>query len=154
MRVSSFGVLALALLALPAQALASGYIPGPPVAPKTFPSFAACKAELDRRHAEDMEGAGATPEPIENGGTRQKLVETKGVVSLGPSQAAYDAIVGYQIRFIDRARDSIVTNFSYQDVKLLCKGRVLTSTYGAGYYLPGYERLREGQTTIDPPAPK
>ena len=154
MRVSIPGGLALALLTLPAQALASGYIPGVPMAPKTFPSFAACKADLERRHVEDMDGAGATPEPIENGGTRQKLVETKGVVSLGGAKAAYDAIVGYQIRFIDRERDSIVTNFSYQDVKLICKGRVLNGTYGSGYYLPGYQRLREGQTTIDPPAPK
>ena len=139
-RIAQFASIACALAAGAAQA--SGHMPGLPVPPRSFDSYAACKAHLQDMHRADLASATDRPEEIRPGVTRQILVDTQGVTETGREQASYSAKVGAQIRSRDEARGYIQSNYSYDEKSYACDGRALTGVEGGrGYYSPGYEKI-------------
>ena len=136
----------LLLASLAAQA--SGWMPGPPMEPRRFPSYAACKAHLQQRSREDRAQADAQPRPVEAGGSVQTVVTTDGVVEPGRRHARYRVQIGWLGRGSERdAVDGMIqTQYSYEDTTLECKGRTLTGETARGYHSPRFE-------PIEPKAP-
>jgi len=122
---------------------ASGWMPGPPMEPRGFPSYAACKAHLEQRSQEDRARADPQPRPVQAGGTVQTVVVTDGVLEPGRRHARYKVQIGWAGRGSERdAIDGMIqTQYSYEDTLLECKGRTLTGETASGYHLPGFERI-------------
>ena len=118
-------------------ALASGSLPPEPLSAGPFANFVACVAYLETTHRELS--AMAMPKPVANpaGGTRQVLVQTKGVFQDGGEQATYEAEVGYEFRHVDPEQHSIITNYTWERYSRACHGAVFDGTLERGYALPG-----------------
>ena len=128
--------------AMSVQVLASGHLPPMPLPPRDFSGFADCLAYLQHTHDEDMRGTEDGDVALDGGGTRRKVVETKGIVQSKANAARYEAMVGWAIRGApDEVRGYIETNFSYDHTVLTCDGPKLSGMRDSGYYLSGYERI-------------
>jgi len=130
---------------LSTHAQASGLIPPMPLPPHDFDSVEECQAYLQQVHADDMKGTADGDVPLDNGVTRRKSVETKGVLLTGANTAQYEATVGWEIRSVQSVQGDtqkyLVTNFSYEHTVLHCTGAKLSGMRDSGFYLPGYERI-------------
>ncbi|MFL9967737.1 hypothetical protein PQR78_02955 [Paraburkholderia agricolaris] len=123
-------------------AQASGHLPPITLPPSYFGSFEQCRAHLQQVHEDDMNGTQDGDVALDNGGTRRKTVETKGVVMMGETTARYEATVGWATRTApDETRGYVETNFSYDHTVLECVGAKLSEVRDSGYYLPGYEPI-------------
>ncbi|MGM3275306.1 hypothetical protein [Ralstonia sp. 24A2] len=129
-------MMGLAGMVISASAAASIQLPTQPVGPQQFDSFLACEAYLNQRHADDLQGTDGPPTPLENGGTREKLLKTEGVLQTGPEAAHYEARVSWVVRFINEARHAKQTNYLFEDVDLTCAGTTLRGTMHRGHAKP------------------
>lgn len=120
---------------------ASGQLPPTPIEPRSFASFAACRAFLDATFAEDLRKADPKPRAEREGGTRQTLVDSKGVVIVKPGHATYEVEEGWQFRVPLREESLIRTSYSYDRRALACDGRRLTGTSTKGYHSQGFAPL-------------
>lgn len=124
----------------PAIVRASGHT-GPWALPEqVFRSHSACVTYLGSLQREDA--AMADPQPIltaEDGTTRQRMVQTKGIEKVDGSMARYAVHVGHQFRMPMPDIKAIRTTYSYEERKWVCQGRQLSGEGRGGYYLDGYE---------------
>lgn len=120
---------------------ASGQLPPTPIEPRTFASFAACRAFLDATFADDLRKADPKPLAEQEGGTRQTLVDSKGVVVVNPGHATYEVEEGWQFRVPLPEERLIRTSYSYDRRALACDGRRLTGTSTKGYHSQGFAPL-------------
>lgn len=143
------------LLLASLSALGSGWMQGPPMEPRRFPSYAACKAHLQQRNREDRAQADARPRPVAAGGTVQTVVTTDGVVEPGRRHARYQVQIGWAGRGSERdAIDGMIqTQYSYENTLLECKGRTLTGETARGYHSPGFERIEPKAPPAHPQPP-
>lgn len=121
--------------------LASGRLPPLPVPARHFANFEACLEHLKAVQRTDMEGVAEGAVADGENRTRQKLVDSEGIVRVGARVARYQARVGNQFRVTDRPKGVIVTTFSYEETALECQGGELTGSVTSGYMLPGVEQL-------------
>jgi hypothetical protein len=141
---SALLVLTAASVTLPAlQAQASGQLPPTTIEDRKLRSFAACRAFLETTWRNDLRKA--NPQPIPGkGGTRQTLIDTKGVVMMDRKQAEYEVEEGWQFRSPLPDTRQIRTSYSYDRRRYECRGRHLTGVSTQGYALEGYEPMQEG----------
>lgn len=119
------------------MALASGQLPPMPIEDRDLSSFAACRAFLETTWRQDL--AKADPQPIPgDGGNRQTLIDTKGVVIADRRHATYEVEEGWQFRRPLPDVRQIRTDYSYDRRSYACDGRHLTGTSMRGYALEGY----------------
>ena len=124
---------------------ASGHLPLRQTPPESFASFAACVERLRQLHAQDKSGADKGPQPIENGATREKIVDTKGVVIDGRDAAHYNAEIGWSVRSPggDAAGNRwIQSNYTFERWTWTCSGTALSGTTEGGFTSPSFEPLR------------
>lgn len=143
-------VLMASFVFVPVSVRASGHIGPWPLAGQIFRSHSACVAHLESLQREDA--AIADPQPIstaEDGTTKQRLVQTKGIEKVDRRTARYAVHVGHQFRMPRPDINAIRTTYSYEERKWVCQGRRLSGEGRNGYYLDGYEYLqpREPQKT-------
>ncbi|RZF59142.1 hypothetical protein EWE75_23330 [Sphingomonas populi] len=119
-------------------ALADGEMPPLPMLPRTFKSFAECRAFLDAAYKEDRGRADTAPRKTGNG-TTQTLIQSEGPKTTGPQQAAYDVTEGWANRTPVPGGKQIMTNYSYKRTQERCDGPRLTGETSTGYSLEGYE---------------
>ncbi|PRH86813.1 hypothetical protein C5L14_16065 [Labrys okinawensis] len=124
-----------------ASALASGRLPPLPLPAQHFASFEACLEHLEAVQRADMAGVAEGAVADGENRTRQKLVDSEGIVRVGAQTARYRARVGNQFRVTDRQKGMIETTFSYEETALECQGGELTGNATSGYMLPGIEQL-------------
>ncbi|NTJ61822.1 hypothetical protein G6M50_10980 [Agrobacterium rhizogenes] len=122
-------------------ALASGSLPPEPLVAGPFSSFAECVAYLTEQHREQTALAMPKPVAMQEGGTRQTLVSTKGVLQGPGEQALYEAEINYQNRTVDTPTQSIVTNNSWERYSLSCHGAAFSGTVQRGYALSEVEQM-------------
>ncbi|MDN7750997.1 hypothetical protein [Burkholderia gladioli] len=126
------------LFNLASPAMADGETPPFPIEPRTFKSFAGCKAYLESAYRDDRQKA--DPAPVNAGdGKTQTLIDSEGPVVEGPHQVSYEVTEGWKNR--TPSKDWIMTTYSYRRTKMRCDGRKLTGESYTGYNLEGYERL-------------
>jgi hypothetical protein len=124
-------------IAGPGPAWASGQLPPVTLPPRTFASFDACVAELEAQ-AKEHKGQATPVIPMDDGGTRQTIVQTKGVIRQGNRQAIYDAEVGF-IGRTDLRKDIITAQYSWIRYHYACAGAVMTGTSEQGYDMSSIE---------------
>ncbi|KQQ55593.1 hypothetical protein ASF84_09630 [Pseudomonas sp. Leaf127] len=130
----------LLLLALPACVQASGQLPPSALEARTLPSAHACRAFLEATWQTDQTKADPQPLP-DDGGSRQTLIYSEGVVALDDKRLAYDVEEGWQFRRPLPDIKQIRTSYSYERRSYRCDGAHLTGTSVSGYALEGYEAL-------------
>ncbi|WP_420138556.1 hypothetical protein [Sphingomonas sp.] len=141
------GLLAIGVAtSVASAATASGQMPPLPLEDRNLASFAACRAALEAIWHQDI--AKADPKPIAaNGGERQTLISTKGVIPIDATHAEYAVEEGWQFRVPVPDAHQIRTTYSYDQRRYECAGKHLRGTSTQGYALEGYAPME------DKPAP-
>lgn len=136
---ASIACLGILCLGAPA-AQASGHLPPLPIPPKAFADFASCRAFLDETYRQDLASADSKP-LLAEGGTVQILIDSKGPVAAGPSDAGYTVTKGRQFRRVDTPSATAIYSYSYETTVMQCHGSALTGTHEQGYHLDNYVPL-------------
>ena len=143
-RLKTLAALTLATMLelFPVPVKASGQLPPMPLEDRDLPNFAACRAFLEQTWQTDRTKADPKPIPTKDG-SRQTLIDSKGVVQVDAHRATYEVEEGWQFRRPAPALHQIRIDYSYDRRAYQCDGRRLTGTSTSGYALEGYEPIPE-----------
>lgn len=136
LRIST-ALLALSGALAPSMARASGQLPPWTIDDRKTASFAACRVILDTAWRKDLNRADPKPVPVE-GGDRQTLITTKGVIDIDRRHADYEVEEGRRFRRLLPDTGQIRTDYRYERRHYTCNGRRLIGTSTSGYALEGY----------------
>lgn len=133
---------AAALLALLAAApvMASGRISLPPVT-QTFPSHAACVAEMERLAQGDARQA--SPRVTTDGTLREVTLETRGMARLAPETLRYEATIWFHNGVLLRESARFEISHTFERVVRECAGSTLRITGEKGFTLSTFEPVPE-----------
>jgi hypothetical protein len=129
------------------EARASGDLPPVPLPPTEFASYDACLNHLVAVQSTNQVGVADGAVSDGENATRQKFLETRGVIRSGADSAYYNAEVGFQFRVTDRKAGYIHTTYSYERTHLECAGKRLNGTFASGYMSDGFEALPDAQSS-------
>ena len=111
------------------------------MAPERFATFAACVARLERPYLEDRKPHDAAPVDVDATTTRLRLFESDGIRHPAQAVAVYEGMRGVQFRRVLADSASLETNYSYDSVHYICRGRTLSGETARGAYRPDYAPL-------------
>ena len=139
MRRSSFRMALVGAMAscMPTLAHASGQLPVPP-STEQFKSHEACLAALEDTYAQDKKQI--RPKKREaNGDTREVTLDTKGIESLGPNHARYEATLWYHNGRLDSELQKTETSHTYERLLSECTDKTLQTSGENGYTLSTFD---------------
>lgn len=134
------GAVTLLALLTAVPVMASGRIALPPVS-QTFPSHAACVAEMERLAAGDARQA--SPRVTTAGTLREVTLETRGMARRGPETLRYEATIWYHNGVFLRESARFEISHSFERVVRECAGSTLGITGEKGFTLSTFEPMPE-----------
>ena len=122
---------------MPTLTHASGHLPVPP-STEQFKSHQACLAALQGTYAEDKKQIRAKTREA-NGDIREVALDTKGIESLGPRHARYEATLWYHNGRFDSELQKTETSHTYERLLSECTDKTLQTSGENGYTLSTFD---------------
>jgi len=122
--VPMFGLLIAAMATVSPEAGASAQVGPYDIPPQTYPSFAACRAVLERQYQDALEGL-RSAQPSTDSQWTNPFFSSKGVVDTGKNQAEYEGRQSYVS--VGKLKDgTFISSSGATETEYRCTGKVLT----------------------------